>query len=478
MSAAWVADPQVCAAYAADASGLRHTPDAVSRPEREAEVVESILSCGARGLPVTAQGLRSSTTGASVAEQGVVLSLERMGRILEVDATERWARVEPGVVLGDFKREVEGMGLFYPPDPTSENECTIGGTIATNASGARTYRYGSTRGYVKGLRVVTADGAVHDVERRVPSKNATGYFGFQNPVDLWIGSEGTLGIVTQIDLHLLPGPPRFFAGLVFFPDVETALRFVLAADEARIAGRLRPRCLELFDRAALDLAAGAQRGHDLRVPERAGAALYFEEELGDAQVSARLEPWGALIDRTGGLADDTVVAERDAAIQELRRLRHAIPAGMNERGALAQRNGGRKVSTDFAVPLPALPRLMARCTEIGRDFGGPTIAYGHVGNGHPHFNLLAGDPVELERAEAAVLEMARCAVALGGTLSAEHGIGKVKRAALRELYPSWMWTAMRAVKLALDPRGLLAPGNLFLDGPDVVASSFPQETGK
>ena len=465
MNEPWVEDPGVCGAYAADASGLSRVPDAVCRPQSEAEVVDRLRECAARKTPVTAQGLRSSTTGASVAEFGVVLSLEHMTRVLDLDLETRRVSVEPGVVLGEFKRELESQGLFYPPDPTSENECTLGGTVATNASGARTYRYGATRGYVRGLGVVLADGTSVDVSRREVTKNATGYFGFQDPIDLWIGSEGTLGIVTRIDLQLLPGPPRFFGGFSFFPDVEAAVRFVMEADESRRHGALQPRCLELFDRAALDLAMTEPRSHTAGIPERAGAAVYFEEELGDSDVASRLDPWGACIEASDGWVDDTIIADTEAVVQELRRWRHAIPAGMNERGARAQANGGRKVSTDFAVPLEQLPELMRRCGEIARAFGGFTIAYGHVGNGHPHFNLLAEDPPSLVKAQEAAVDMARQAVELGGTLSAEHGVGKLKRAALYALYPQWMLESMRAVKRVLDPEGLLAPGNLFLDGP-------------
>jgi FAD/FMN-containing dehydrogenase len=174
-----------------------------------------------------------------------------------------------------------------------------------------------------------------------------------------------------------------------------------------------------------------------------------------------MERWYAAIEEARGMADDTIVARTPAEQAELRRLRHALPAGMNERGAKAVLAGGRKVSTDFAVPLENLPRLMEEGTRIAQGFGGFYVAYGHVGNGHPHFNLLAEDPGALAVAQECVRRMARCARELGGTLSAEHGVGKLKVALYRELYPSWLYDAMRAVKRTLDPDGILSPGNLF-----------------
>lgn len=453
-----IADPDVRAAYAADASGLSHSPDAVARPASEAEVIDLVRWCADRRIAITPQGLRSSTTGSSVATAGIALSLERMDRVLELDPERKVARLQPGVVLGNFKRLAAEHGLFYPPDPTSEEECTIGGTIATNASGPRTYRYGPTRGYVRALRVVLADGSVCEVRACLANKNATGYFGLQNPVDLWIGSEGTLGIVTEVELALLPAPVGFVAGFAYFEDWRAAAEFIQRADGARASRRLEPRCLELFDEGSLALVAGNSAG--LRIPERARTAVFFEEETNDPWTV--LGAWHSLIEETRGLADETRIATSQAEQVELRRLRHAIPASMNERGTRAVAAGGRKVSTDFAVPLAELPAMLEAGYRIaGEIFGGETIAYGHAGNGHPHFNLLAPDPQALERALTAARAMTRHALSLGGTLSAEHGIGKLKAELFRELYPEWVQAGMRAIKATLDPHGLFSPGNLW-----------------
>jgi FAD/FMN-containing dehydrogenase len=273
-------------------------------------------------------------------------------------------------------------------------------------------------------------------------------------------------VVTRVELDLLPPPPGFFGALAFFRDWQAAVAFVQAADAARRvslasgAVGLRPRCLELFDHGSLDLVRPQAGG--LRIPATAGAAVYFEEEVSPDESLAAMERWLAAIEQASNLADDTIVAQSEAEQAELRRLRHALPAEMNERGARAVQHGGRKVSTDFAVPLEALPRAMEEAYAIVRDtFGGFHVAYGHAGNGHPHFNLLAEDGAGLVRARAAARRMAECAMGLGGTPAAEHGIGKVKSALFRSLYPSWLISASLGIKHALDPQGILSPGNIF-----------------
>jgi len=454
------ADPEVCGAYAADVSGLSQVPPAVARPENAKELADLLRLCHDRTIPVTPQGLRSSTTGASVATSGIVLSLERMARLIDIDRARRVAIAEPGIVTAEFKRQVAEAGLFYAPDPTSEEESTLGGNVACNASGSRTYRYGSTRHHVRALNVVLADGSRHEVRRIGANKNATGYFGLQNPIDLWIGSEGTLGVITRIEVDLLAPPPGSFGAMAFFRDWRAAIGFVLAADASRRAGQLAPRCLEYFDQTALELIRPAAAS--LRVPADAQAAIFFEEEVAPAEVWPALERWQVAIEAAGGVVDATIVARTQADQAELRKLRHAVPSGMNDRGAKAVLLGGRKIGTDFAVPLENLVPVMEDAYRIaGEEFGGFVVSYGHVGNGHPHYNLLAESPEALARGTRAACAMARRAIAAGGTLAAEHGIGKVKVPLYRQLYPDWLYQAMWAVKRSLDPRGILSPGNLF-----------------
>ncbi|MBD3161677.1 MAG: FAD-binding protein [Candidatus Eisenbacteria bacterium] len=456
----WSVEPSVREAYAEDASGLIGSPDAVARPTSEEEVAEIVRLCADRSIPVTPQGLRSSTVGGPVAFGGLALNLERLNRTIDIDMERRLAIIEPGVVLGEFKRPLIDAGLFYPPDPTSENECTVGGSVLTNASGSRTYQYGPTRRYVRSLRLVLGDGRTTEITRSRASKNTAGYFGFQDPVDLLCGSEGTLGIVTRVTLDLLPAPPGFIAGMAFFLRLGDALGFVVSADRARQAGLLEPRCLELFDDASLDLI----RPHagKLGIPGVAKTAIFFEQECEPDEESIVLDGWLDLLERARALAEDTIIATTEEQFLELRELRHALPSEMNERGRRARDSGGGKLSTDWAVPIEALAATVEDATRIaGETFGGPFVRYGHIGNGHPHFNLLAENAEMLARAREATHRMAMLAVERGGTITAEHGIGKIKRDYLRYQYPDWVVQAMRAVKRTVDPKGILAPGNIF-----------------
>jgi len=460
-SPALATDLAIRQAYSEDASGLIGVPDAVARPATEAEVQDIVQWCLARGTPVTAQGLRSSTVGSPLAFGGVALSLEKMDRILSIDPKHRRAVVEPGVNLGGLKRELRTAGLFFPPDPTSENECTVGGAVMTNASGARSYVYGSTRPWVRSLRLVLGNGQVTEIHRSQTTKNTVGYFGFQNPIDLLVGSEGTLGIATRIEIDLLPLPESAIAGMAFFPSLEAALAFVLGADLSRHQrGRVTPRCLELFDDGSLDLIR--PKAQALRIPDLARAAIFFEQESSAVESDLVLEAWLQLIQDAGGLTDDTIVATTEAQEAELKRLRHLLPATMNEKGLAARNSGGLKVGTDWAVPLERIESVLAEATRITREeFGGFFIRYGHIGNGHPHFNMLADTPEMLDRARRAAHLMCLAAVEAGGTVTAEHGIGKLKREYVPHQYPAWVIDAMRAVKRTLDPKGILAPGNIF-----------------
>jgi glycolate oxidase len=459
--ARFVTDLSIREAYSEDASGLVGLPDAVARPSTEAGVAEIVAWCAGNAVPVTAQGLRSSTVGSPLAMGGVAMSLEKMDRILTIDPKLRRAVVEPGLNLGELKKALREAGLFFPVDPTSENECTAGGAVMTNASGARTYIYGATRPWVRSMRLVLGDGSITEIRRSDTSKNTVGYFGFQNPVELLVGSEGTLGVATQLTLDLLPLPEAYIAALAFFPTLETALRFVREADRSRrTGGAVCPRCLELFDDGSLDIirpAAGA-----LGIPAGARAAIYFEQECRAGQKDAAFEAWYALIEETGGLADDTAVALDEARREELKKLRHALPATMNEKGRAARATGGLKVSTDWAVPLERVEEMIAEATRITREeFDGFFIRYGHIGNGHPHFNLCAENPRALAKARRAAHRMCLLAVEHGGTVTAEHGVGKVKREYMQYQFPPWVIESMRAVKRTMDPKGILAPGNIF-----------------
>ncbi|MDZ4805708.1 MAG: FAD-binding oxidoreductase [Candidatus Eisenbacteria bacterium] len=467
-------DADIRQAYSEDASGLIGVPDAVARPASASEVADLIAWCADRRVPVTPQGLRSSTVGSPLAMGGVALSLEKLDRLIDIDPVRRLATAGPGINLGLFKKAVTEAGLFFPPDPTSENECTLGGAVMTNASGARSYRYGAIRPWVEAIDLILGDGRPTTITRSHTTKNTVGYFGFQNPVDLIVGSEGTLGVATRLVVRLLPEPPGHLAGMAFFRELPDAVVFVQEADRKALRGGHRaeiegmggksgvpqPRCLELFDEGSLAMIR--PEAGSLNVPAAARAAIYFEEECEPESLDERLESWLALIEACQGLADDTIVVTNDAQESELKRLRHALPSLMNERGRAARAFGGMKLGTDWAVPLESVGPMIEEATRLANEvFGGFYIRYGHLGNGHPHFNLLAKDAAELTKARKAIHAMCLHAVSLGGTVTAEHGVGKLKREYVGLQYPGWVIDAMRSVKRALDPAGILAPGNIF-----------------
>lgn len=449
-------DAAVRASYAADASGLQLTPDAVARPTSEAEVVELLRWAAAERQPVTAAGGQTSTTGASVTDRGVLLSLRGLDRVLDLDVDAGVVRVQAGALLGDVKRLAAEHALMLAPDPTSEEECTVGGAIACNASGARTLAYGATRTHVRALRVALADGTVADVRRPGLEKNTAGFALATDPVDWFVGSEGTLGIVLEAELALLPRPPHVTGLLLPFPDERMALAFVVAAREA--SAELRPRCLEFLDGAAAAIFASGGAA----APDARGDALVYAEVAADDADLVPLEGWLALAERHGARGDDAQVYDDEPGLREARRRRHAVPATMNERGQRCRPAGGRKLSTDWAVSYRRLGAALAFARRAADEAGVPqAVTYGHAGNGHPHQNFIARDGAELARMERVVDATLHEVIALGGTVSAEHGIGKLKRRWLPLQLSDRQLGVMRAVKRELDPHGLLAPGNVL-----------------
>ncbi len=448
-------DPAVRESYARDASGLRYVPEAVARPTTPDEVVDVVRRAAAERTPVTAAGAQTSTTGASIAERGILLSTRAMSRMLDLDERSRTVRVEPGMLLGDLQRALAPHGLFFAPDPTSDEECTVGGAVACNASGPRTLRYGPTRGHVRALTVVLADGSTVEVRRPTVEKNTAGLFPVQDPVDWFVGSEGTLGIVVAAELSLLEQPAREIGLAIPLPDENRALEFVVAARES---ASVHPRCLEYFDGESFAIARGAD-GSASWAPQ-AGAMVYAEETTDGAEPP--LDAWLALAEAHGGSAADVRVYEGAAAIREARRLRHAVPATMHERVAPFLAAGGRRVSTDWAVPYRLAARAVSLARRHARDAGiPPGIVYGHLGNGHPHQNFVARNPEEVQAMERVVERTLGDVLAMGGTVAAEHGIGKLKARWLRLQLSSLQMDVMRALKGTLDPDGILAPGNIL-----------------
>ena len=449
-------DPDVRSAYSRDASGLELIPELVSRPGSEDEVADTIRELAAKGSSITPAGSQTSMTGSSITDSGTLMSMMSMNRIIDIDPVRRIARVEPGARIGDLNRALAEHGLLFAPDPTSENDATVGGAIACNASGARTLHYGSTRNHVTAVRVAHADGSVKSYNRAHPEKNCVGYWMVQDPVDWFVGSEGTLGIVVEAELSLVD-LPRATVGLAIpFRDLESSLGFIVGA---RGSSR-SPLCLELFDDRAMQIAAESS---GRQWPEDARALIYLEDDaLDQSLIEEVLSHWLEIGEIFHAITGDIRVYQGSSELRDARTMRHAVPVTMNERGAKFRASGGRKVSTDWAVPYARLGDALRESAAAIKGHSAPEpVTYGHAGNGHPHQNFIAEDAGALARVNAAVHETLQRIIAMGGTVSAEHGLGKIKRQWLAlQLSPTQIGV-MRQIKHALDPHNVFAPGNIF-----------------
>jgi len=448
-------DRSVRQAYEADSSGLHLIPDLVARPETIDDVLELVKRAAAERTPVTSAGAQTSTTGASITDKGMLLSLRSLNQISDLDVKSRTVRVGPGAIIADIKKTVAAAGLLFAPDPTSEEESTIGGAIACNASGARTFKYGATRKHVRALKVVMASGELVEFRRSDLEKNTVGYAFAHDPIDWFVGSEGTLGIIVEAELGLLPLPQRVVGLATLFKEESEALKFVIAAREA---ASVAPRCIEYFDEQALKIARHS--APEAAIAQDAGAMVYVEEEIND-HLDASLARWLELMESIA-LDFEPLVFDGEARLREARRIRHSIPATMNEKGGRHRDAGGRKVGTDWAVPYRKLEEAIQTARSLATDRGleAPVI-YGHAGNGHPHQNFIARDARELTAIEDVVEKTLRHILSLGGTVAAEHGIGKIKRRWLPLQMSPLQISMMTAVKRDLDPLGILAPGNIL-----------------
>ena len=448
-------DESVRLSYARDASGLEMIPEGVARANTVEEIVDIVNYSRDSKESVTVAGAQTSMTAASITDRGVLLSLAKMNRIIDIDRKSMKARVEPGCTIGELNAALRPR-LMFAPDPTSENDATIGGAIACNASGARSLYYGATRRHVSGLKIVHADGSVADYSRSRAEKNTVGYAAAQDSVDWFVGSEGTLGIVAEAELSLVERPVHLIGLAIPFRSESAALDFVVQARDRRSR---TARCLEFFDAASASIAAQATGG---KWSESVAAFIYLEDDVDEDAVETALEPWLGLAELSDAIADDIRVYDGPGPLREARAMRHAVPATMNERGSTFISAGGRKVSTDWAVPVNRLHDALTASREAVERHQAPMpITYGHAGSGHPHQNFIAEDAESLGRIYAAVEETLRKVIAMGGTVSAEHGLGKLKRDWLHLQLSPRQIELMRAMKNMLDPQGILAPGNIL-----------------
>ena len=429
-----------------DASGFSGSADELFLPETEAEICDLLREASKRAIPVTVCGSRTGLTGGCIPDGGWEISLEKL-RGLYIDHGR--ARAGAGVTLDALQSAAGQTGQYYAPDPT-EWTASIGGAIATNASGSRSFRFGSMRRHVLSTRVAFIDGTVREFRRGdkvdfpVPpiplphtTKNTAGYLlaPGMDWIDLIAGSEGTLAVLLEAELQLLPKPADLLSGVVFFSGDEEALD---AVDAWRSLPRLN--MIEYFDERSLRVL----RERHPEIPARARAALFLEQEEGDVDFWA---------DR---VSEDSWFATGDQDRERFRRFRHALPELVND---TMRRRGFLKLGSDFAVPLARNREMLAFYHERLRALD--YVIFGHIGDAHVHVNILPASAPEFEAGKSLLTEFARYAVSLGGTVSAEHGLGKRKAHLLSLQYTPDQIEAMRSVKRRLDPQGLLNHGNLF-----------------
>jgi D-lactate dehydrogenase (cytochrome) len=445
---------------------------------------------------VTLQGGRTGITGGAVPDGGIILNLSRMNRSgpqqTMVDKTHIM-RVEPGVLLEDFRSALP-PDAFFPPDPT-ETTASIGGMTACNASGAMSFQYGAMRRHIQGLRVVLPDGDLLELERgrdradgqrmtlttragrrlefdipalTMPSvKHAAGYYSApgMDAVDLFIGAEGTLGVITAIDCRLSKPPAVIWGAVVFLPDEAGALKLVKAARNAAI----RPAAVEYFSAELLELLRAHKTsqpsfGDIPDLPPPLVAALYLEyHHSAAADQEAGMEMLIELLEEHGADSGKVWMADDPHEMARLKAFRHAAPECVNLRIDQRRKNEPRitKLGTDLAVPDEALDTMLQRYRTDLQKSALEFVIFGHIGNNHLHVNILPRSLEEYETGRELYLGWAELAVSLGGSVSAEHGIGKLKRRMLEIQYGTAGINEMRRIKQIFDPAMLLNPGNLF-----------------
>lgn len=488
--------------YLTDASNMQGGfADKLFIPETPDEIAEILREATAKKIPVTISGARTGTVGGAIPFGGYVISLERLNKIKSINRETMTAVVEPGVILSDFQRAVEAEGMFYPPDPT-EWSCQIGGTVATNASGARSFKYGATRDYVQALDVILGTGEKLRINRgqtvsadgnsislrtdegreiliRVPTykrpavrKNVSGFFNNMplDAIDLFIGSEGTLGVITEIELALRPMPQGFFSGIVFFETNADLLAFVDEAKKVSFGTRtflsagqdadrnvrvpLDATLIEYFDERALNFISEKFP----ETPSEMAGAIFFEQETTSESEDGLLGFWNDLLEKHNADLDISWFTTNEQDREKMREFRHALPVAVNER---VVRNKQKKIGTDMAVPDANFSEFLRFYKESLDASGIDYVIFGHIGDCHLHANLMPKNDEEAARSRHLYGRFIAQAVMLGGCVSAEHGIGKLKSKYLQVMLGERYLNEMAELKRAFDPSGILGRGNMF-----------------
>jgi glycolate oxidase len=437
--------PEDLAVYSYDGTFAEGRPDIIILPGTTAQVSQVVRLAAEARLPIVPRGMGSGLAAGSIPIPGggMVICLTRMNHILEIDTQNATVAAEAGVITADLQKDVEKHGLFYPPDPSSIRHSTIGGNIACNAGGPRCLKYGVTGDYVLGLTVVLADGDILKTGGK-PIKDVTGY----DLNGLFTGSEGTLGLITEALLRLVAKPKFARTALADFTSLEAASRAVNTILNAGIV----PATLELMDQTAL---ACIEEAMHLGLPTDVEASLLIETDGADPQaVRGEIEACTKICQESGARA--VKMAQTEAERSSLWKARRSISPSL-------ARKAPNKLGEDITVPRSAIPEVVQRLRGISTKYGLPIVIFGHAGDGNLHPNILFDkrQPEQWAKVEQMVGEIFEASLALGGTLSGEHGVGVLKQPYLEKALGPVSIEVQKQIKQALDPLNLLNPGKMF-----------------
>jgi len=441
-----VRDPEALLAFCKDETPFLppgHACAAVFAQSTE-QVSAIVRLCAEHGVGITPRGAGTGKSGGAVpVSNSLVLSLQPMNRILHIDTQNLSAHVEAGVVLGDLQNAVAARGLYYPPDPASFRWCTIGGNVAENASGPSSVKYGCTRDYVLGLKCVLASGDIVWCGKHT-TKGVTGY----DLTSLICGSEGTLALVTEVLLRLLPRPAARATSLMGFASAKQAID----ATCALLGGGILPVCIELMDQGTLKALVRSGMSPPFKLDPIAAALLVECDGDTDAAVHEVMVRLASVAERAG--ACEVLVAQSEAERRAFWSLRHSLSEA-------TRRLAKHKVSEDIVVPRAQLAEMVAYLKSLGERHGLQTCAFGHVGDGNVHAQVLFDDASDQPRVEALLDELFRKTVELGGTLTGEHGVGLAKMPYLALEQSNELLLLQQRLKAAFDPKGTLNPGKFL-----------------
>ena len=429
--------------YSYDATGNSFLPEFVVFPGSQKEVSQILSLATKQNFIVVPRGAGSGMTGGAVpVKGGLVLVTSRMNKILEIDENNLIARVQPGVIVADIHKKVEEKNLFYPPDPASSSVCTIGGNIGECAGGPRAVKYGVTRDYVLGLTAVLPSGEVI----KTGVKTAKGVAGY-DLTRLIVGSEGTLAIVTEITLKLLPKPVSIKTMAVFFDTMQKAAKAVSGIMKEAVI----PRCVEYLDQASIDL---IKNYISLELPDNIQALLIIELDGSHTQVEKDAQNIQKLCSSYGAL--DVLIAKDQIQAQELWNARKALSPAL-------YKIANNKINEDIVVPVDKIPEMVQITQEIQKTSNLKVVSFGHAGDGNIHCNIMydKADESESKRAQDAVATLFNATLKLGGTITGEHGVGITKMKYLPQETGETQIELMKGIKKVFDPLNILNPGKIF-----------------